>query len=191
MAEVKANILSFEKDEKQEASKINDVPIEKVIPALSEKTEEVLVIDEKLLKNVEYKLSKCCNPIFGDEIFGFVTINEGIKIHRLHCPNANEMIKRYGYRVVKARWAETDSNTYFQAAIKLTAADEIGILSKISDIIEKDLRVNLRSINVETNEGMFEGMIKLFVKDVRHLDVLTHRLLKIKGVLNAIRIDAV
>jgi GTP pyrophosphokinase len=191
MAEIKAIILTSEKEEKEGIEKISDIPIEKIIPIWNEKPEDVLVIDEKLLKNVEYKLSKCCNPIFGDEIFGFVTINEGIKIHRLHCPNARQMINRYGYRVVKARWAGTDSNTYFQAAIKLTGADEIGILSKISDIIAKDFRVNLRSINVETNEGTFEGLIKLFVKDVRHLDVLTHKLLKIKGVLNATRIDTI
>jgi GTP pyrophosphokinase len=189
MAEVKRAIHETDKPESQIPEKIGEVPIEKIIPAFTGKTEEVLEIDEKILKNVEFKLSKCCNPIFGDDIFGFVTISDGIKIHRINCPNAKQMIERFGYRVVKAKWAGTDSKSFFQAGIKLSGGDEIGILSKVSDIIAKDLKVNLRSINVDTIDGNFEGVITLFVKDVNHLDVLIHKLLKVKGVNAAIRVE--
>lgn len=190
MAEVKTVIQTIDKPEQQGTEKIGDAPLQKIIPSLNhDKPEEVLELDEKILNKVDFKLSKCCNPIFGDDIFGFVTISDGIKIHRIHCPNAEQMISKYGYRVVKARWAGKDSNTYFQTALKLTGDDEIGILSKISDIIAKDLRVNLRSINIDTGNGHFEGIIKLFVKDVSHLDMLIHKLLKVKGVISAHRVD--
>ena len=192
MAQVKALILASEKlDSSSGAEKIGEVPVAKIIPSLSVKKEEVLEIDSKILQNVDYKLSKCCNPIFGDDIFGFVTIGDGIKIHRVECPNATQMIERYSYRVVKARWAGSDSNTSFLASIKVSGNDEIGILSKISDIIAKDTSVNLRSINVDTNNGRFDGVIRLFVKDVTHLERLTYKLLKVKGVTNAIRVDGV
>jgi GTP pyrophosphokinase len=189
MAEVKSVIKAPEKTESPAPEKIGEVPVEKLIPAFTGKTDEVLEIDEKIIKKVDFKLSKCCNPIFGDDIFGFVTISDGIKVHRVNCPNAKQMIERFGYRVVKAKWAGTDSKSFFQAGIKLSGGDEIGILSKISDIIAKDLKVNLRSINVDTVDGNFEGIITLFVKDVSHLDVLLHKLLKVKGVNAAIRVE--
>jgi GTP diphosphokinase / guanosine-3',5'-bis(diphosphate) 3'-diphosphatase len=189
MADVKKTIALFNKHESQVTDKIGDVPIEKIVKSLADKPEEILVIDEKILNNLDYKLARCCNPIFGDDVFGFVTISDGIKIHRLHCPNAGQLINRFGYRVLKARWAGKDSLTYFHSTIKLTGIDEIGILSKISDVIAKDLRVNLRSINVDTGEGQFEGLIKLFVKEAGHLDALIHKLLKIKGIHSAQRVD--
>jgi GTP pyrophosphokinase len=189
MADVKGFINAPDKPDSQIPEKIGEVPVEKLIPAYTGKTEEILEIDEKILKEVDYKLSKCCNPIFGDDIFGFVTISDGIKVHRINCPNAKQMIERFGYRVVKAKWAGTDSKSFFPAGIKLTGGDEIGILSKISDIISKDLKVNLRSINVDTIDGNFEGVITLFVKDVGHLDALIHKLLKVKGVNAATRVE--
>jgi guanosine-3',5'-bis(diphosphate) 3'-pyrophosphohydrolase len=190
MAEIKTVITATEKTENQGAEKIGDVAVEKIIPSLAKKNEEVLEIDEKILNNVDYKLAKCCNPIFGDDIFGFVTIGDGIKIHRELCPNAPSMIERFGYRVVKARWSGSDSRTFFQAGIKLSGNDEIGILSKISDIISKDIKVNLRAINIDTKDGHFEGIIKLFVKDVNHLDMLVYKLRKVKGVNSAHRVDS-
>jgi GTP diphosphokinase / guanosine-3',5'-bis(diphosphate) 3'-diphosphatase len=191
MTEIKSLITTTNKSEVQGAERIGEVPVEKIIPALSGRAEEVLEIDDKVLSNVDYKLSKCCNPIFGDEIFGFVTISDGIKIHRVHCPNASQMISRFGYRVVKAKWAGKDSQTYFLASIKLSGVDEIGILSKISDIIAKDLSVNLRSINMDTSNGHFEGIIRLFVKDVNRLDMLLQKLIKVKGIDTAQRIEGI
>jgi GTP diphosphokinase / guanosine-3',5'-bis(diphosphate) 3'-diphosphatase len=191
MLEIKNFLVSDAKKDSKFIEKIGEVPIEKIIPAISEKLENVLIIDEKILNNIEYKLAKCCNPILGDDVFGFVTINEGIKIHRFTCPNATQLLKRYDYRVLKARWAGTVNNTNFQASIRLTGDNEIGILSKISDIIVKDTRVNLRSINIDNNEEQFDGIIKLFVKDVSHLEMLIHKLLKVKGIKNAQRFDIV
>ncbi|HOK98975.1 MAG TPA: RelA/SpoT family protein [Bacteroidales bacterium] len=189
--EVKSIIKSTEKEPESVPDKIENVPLEKIVPGLTGMPEEVLEIDEKQLNNVEYKLAKCCSPIFGDEIFAFVTINDGIKIHRITCPNAPDMLSRYGYRVLKARWVGEDSNTNFQTAIKITGSNEIGILSKISDVIAKDLHVRMRSINIDTQENQFVGIIKLFVKDVKYLDMLIHKLLKIKGVYTAIRVDGI
>lgn len=189
ISDIKSLVKSFEKNVSPIIEKIGDVPVEKLIPVLSEKIEEVLEIDEKILNNVEYKLAQCCNPIYGDDVFAFVTINEGIKIHRSYCPNAAQMKRRFGYRILKARWAGRDSQFNFQTAIKLYGNNEIGILSKISDIINKDPSIKLRSININTGEEHFEGTIKLFVVNVSHLDRLIHKLLKIKGINNVQRLD--
>ncbi|MGC8824047.1 MAG: RelA/SpoT family protein [Bacteroidales bacterium] len=191
LSEIKSIIKSAEQEEAAGPEKIEHVPLEKIVPGLTAGAEEVLEIDEKQLNNVDYKLAKCCSPIFGDEIFAFVTINDGIKIHRLTCPNASDMLNRYGYRVLKARWIGEDSSTNFQTAIKITGSNEIGILSKISDVISKDLHVRMRSINIDTHENQFVGIIKLFVKDVKYLDMLIHKLLKIKGVYTATRVDGI
>lgn len=190
LSQVKTALEIPDKPDTNVPEKLNDVVLDKLIPQFSEKPEDVLVIDEKLV-NLEYNLSKCCNPIFGDEIFGFVTINEGIKIHRLTCPNAPEMTSKYGYRIVKARWTMNGNNIDYQAGIKISGLDEIGILSKISDVVSKDLRVNVRSINFDTKDGIFEGMVKVFVKDISHLDVVIHKLLKVKGIISATRVDSI
>jgi GTP pyrophosphokinase len=152
------------------------------------KQDDYLIIDKSLDK-LDYKLGKCCNPIYGDEIFGFVTVSSGITIHRVNCPNAAQLISRHGYRVVKAQWAVTGADIYLPATIRVTGQDDIGILSKISDVISKDLRVNMRSVTIDSNEGMFEGTITLFVKDTRHLDVLIKQLTRIKGVISVSRME--
>jgi guanosine-3',5'-bis(diphosphate) 3'-pyrophosphohydrolase len=152
------------------------------------KHEDYLVIDNRLNK-VVHKLAKCCNPIYGDEIFGFVTVSEGISIHRQNCPNAAQLISKYGYRVVKAQWSETEQQIYLPATIRITGIDEMGILSRISEVISNDLKVNIRSISVESNDGMFEGSITLLVKDTAHLGVLMKRIMKIKGILGVSRLE--
>ncbi|HYX07387.1 MAG TPA: RelA/SpoT family protein [Bacteroidales bacterium] len=163
--------------------------VEKILSDTVEKTDDYLVIDDKIA-NVDYKLSKCCNPIFGDKIFGFVTVTEGIKIHRVNCPNAAQLLSRYGYRVVKAKWTDTEKTSQYQTTLKITGVDDIGIVNRITDVISKDLKVNMRSIAIESNDGMFEGTLKLFVKDTGHLKNLIDRILSVKGVLNAVRLDA-
>ncbi len=169
------------------STEIGDGAVEKIVSS-AVKQDDYLVIDKSLDK-VDYKLAKCCNPIYGDEIFGFVTVSSGISIHRVSCPNAAQLISRYGYRVVKAQWAVTGSEIYLPATIRMTGVDDIGILSKISDTISKDLRVNMRSVSIDSTDGMFEGTITLFVKDTSHLDVLIKRLAKIKGVLSVSRME--
>jgi len=186
--EIKELLTGEDKDIRtKEPDRIEEELVEKMVgPGI--KQDDYLVIDDQLDK-VEYKLSKCCNPIFGDDIFGFVTIGSGITVHRVNCPNAAQMISRYGYRVVKAQWSETEKQVYLPASIRITGIDDMGILSRISDAISKDLKVNMRSVSIDSNEGMFEGSITLFVKDTGHLDVLIKRLAKIKGVLSVSRLD--
>jgi len=186
--EIKELLTGGEKKSRsRQPDRIEEELVDKLVgPTL--KQDDYLVIDEKL-DQVEYKLAKCCNPIFGDEIFGFVTVGSGISIHRVNCPNAAQLISKYGYRVVKAQWSETDKQIYLPASIRVTGIDDLGLLSRISDVISKDLKVNMRSVSIDSNEGMFEGSITLFVKDTSHLDVLIKRLSKIKGVLSVSRLE--
>ncbi len=160
--------------------------LEQLVTAARGKT-DLLVIGENLQK-IDYKLSPCCNPIPGDDVFGFITINEGIKIHRVNCPNAIQLLSNYAYRVVKAKWTSKELIS-FLAGIKITGIDEVGIVNNITKIISNELNVNMRSISFDTNDGTFEGAIMVFVQDTNHLTELTKKLRKVKGVLNVTRID--
>lgn len=151
-------------------------------------TSDYMVIDEKLV-NIDYKLSKCCNPIFGDNVFGFVTIKEGIKIHRTNCPNAAQLHRRYGYRVVNAKWKETKIESSFQTTIKIVGFDELGIVNRISELISKELKVNMRSFSFNSANGVFEGRMQVFVTDTKHLEMLLHRLSRVKGVQRVVRVS--
>lgn len=150
--------------------------------------DDYLVIDNNL-KNVNYKLSPCCNPIFGDAIFGFVTIKEGIKIHRSTCPNAPQMYERYPYRIIKAKWQETKKRTSFQATIRIAGTDEQGIVGQISYVLSKDIGVQMRSINIDTNNGAFDGTLRVYVNGLDHLDFLMNKLKSINGVISVTRAD--
>lgn len=151
--------------------------------------EDVLIVDENIA-NVDYSLSKCCNPIFGDDIFGFISIGKGIRIHRVSCPNANEMLTRYPYRVVKSNWSAKGSASY-QAVLHITGEDELGIVNNITEVITKDLRVKMRSIQVETNAGAFEGRLTVVISNIDHLNNLIAKLKLIKGVRKISRYDTV
>ncbi|RKD98548.1 RelA/SpoT family protein [Marinifilum flexuosum] len=151
--------------------------------------EDVLIVDQNIA-NVDYTLSKCCNPIFGDDIFGFITIGKGIRIHRVGCSNAKEMMSRYPYRVVKANWTEKGAASY-QAVLHITGDDELGMVTNISEVITKDLRVQMRSISVETNAGSFEGNLTVVVSNIEHLNTLMVKLRRIKGVHRVSRYDTV
>jgi GTP diphosphokinase / guanosine-3',5'-bis(diphosphate) 3'-diphosphatase len=146
-----------------------------------------LVIGDSL-ENIEYKLSKCCNPIPGDAIFGFITINDGIKIHRNNCPNATELMSNYAYRMIKAKWA-TDDIVSFIAEIKITGLDDMGIVNKITTIISNQMNVNMQSISFESMDGIFEGIIKVYIQDTSHLDNLFNKLQSIDGILNIERVE--
>ena len=149
---------------------------------------DVLIIQDKI-KGIDYRFSPCCNPVFGDKVFGFVTIGEGIKIHRYNCPNAPQLLSRYPYRIVQARWSKTEDVKAFQTVIKVSGIDNSDLLTQISDIISKDQYVNLRNITVNTNDGLFEGILKIFVQDKKHLDALLMKFLKLKGINKAIRLN--
>jgi guanosine-3',5'-bis(diphosphate) 3'-pyrophosphohydrolase len=147
---------------------------------------DYLIIDEKL-GNIDYKLAKCCNPIPGDDIFGFVTIGEGIKIHRINCPNAAQMLTKFNYRIVKAKWTKGADDLLFTVEIKISGENEPGILDGISKVLSKDLKVSLRSISMDNEDGMFEGKLVITVRDLQHLEQLITRLSEVKGVINVSR----
>jgi GTP diphosphokinase / guanosine-3',5'-bis(diphosphate) 3'-diphosphatase len=189
LLQIKELLTSSEKPAVPRTVKIEEESLERLVSnAASRDAGDFLIIDEKLA-NVEYKLAPCCNPIQGDAIFGFVTISSGISIHRTNCPNAQQMLSRYGYRVVKARWNNSERSPFFPVKLRITGMDDLGIVSNISDVISKDLQVNMRSISIDSNDGMFDGSITLFVKDTQHLEALTRKLKKVKGILNIKRID--
>jgi guanosine-3',5'-bis(diphosphate) 3'-pyrophosphohydrolase len=188
LLQIKELLTSSEKPHEIKAEKIDEDLVDKLVKTASRESGDFLVIDEELA-NIDYKLAPCCNPILGDSIFGFVTISSGISIHRTNCPNAQEMLSRYGYRVVKARWNSNDKGAFFPVTLRITGMDDLGIVSNISDVISKDLQVNMRSITIDSNDGMFEGSITLFVKDTQHLEALIRKLKKVKGILNIKRLD--
>ena len=143
--------------------------------------EDVLVIDQNL-KGLDFKLAKCCNPIYGDEVFGFVTINGGIKIHREDCPNATELKSRFGYRIVKAKWAGKSHGKQYPITLRVVGHDDIGIVTNITSIINKESGILLRSISIDSNDGLFSGMLTVMVDDTAKLEALIKKLRTVKGV---------
>ena len=143
--------------------------------------DDVLVIDQNL-KGLDFKLAKCCNPIYGDDVFGFVTINGGIKIHREDCPNAAEMKSRFGYRIVKARWAGKSHGKQYPITLRVVGHDDIGIVTNITSIINKESGILLRSISIDSNDGLFSGMLTVMVDDTAKLEALIKKLRTVKGV---------
>jgi guanosine-3',5'-bis(diphosphate) 3'-pyrophosphohydrolase len=148
---------------------------------------DMLVIGDSLEK-IDYKLSPCCNPIPGDDVFGFITIAEGIKIHRTNCPNAIQLMSNYGYRIVKAKWT-SQQQISFLAGVQITGIDEVGVVNNITKVISNELKVNIRSISIESDDGIFEGTIMLYLQDTDHLETLTRKLKMLKGILTVSRID--
>ena len=141
--------------------------------------------------DLSYTLSKCCNPIPGDDIFGFITIGEGVKIHRTNCPNAVSLMSNYGYRVIKSQWKENliKQETKFLAIIKIIGIDDVGVVSSLADIISKNLEVNMKSITIESNEGTFEGTISVYVEDTQHLDLMMKKIQEKHPTMQINRVD--
>ena len=155
---------------------------------LKSKPDTLLIGDN--LENLNYTLSPCCNPIPGDDVFGFVTINEGIKIHRNNCPNAVQLMSKYAYRIVKAKWI-TNKNIAFLSGIRIKGIDEIGLLRNLTNTISSEYNINIRSINIDTNAGTFEGNVMLYIHDTQHLSNLINKLKKLKGVQSVSRIGKI
>ncbi len=149
-------------------------------------SDDTLVIDRNL-KGLDYQLARCCQPIYGDPIFGFVTINGGIKIHRMDCPNAPELRRRYGYRVVKARWSGKGSSQY-SITLRVIGNDDIGIVNNLTSIISKDEKLVLRSINIDSHDGLFSGNLVVMLEDTSRLEQLVKKLRAVKGVKQVERI---
>lgn len=188
LLEIKSILTEQHTKEEPKQVSIQEDIAKRIIRPQEKKADDCLIIDNKLI-NIDYHLGKCCNPIFGDAIFGFVTRTDGITIHRINCPNAPQLISRYGYRVVKAKWTQTETERYFLSALRIIANDEIGILSNISDVISKEFKINVRSFVMDSGDGVFEGTLHLFVKNIENLEFLIKRLQKVKGVLTVKRIE--
>ena len=145
------------------------------------KKDDVLVIDQNL-KDVDFTLARCCNPIYGDDIFGFVTVSGGIKIHRTDCPNAPQLKQRFGYRIVKARWAGKSSGKQYPITLRVVGHDDIGIVTNISSIINKEPDITIRSMSIDSHDGLFTGRLTINISDTGKLEALLKKLRAIKGV---------
>jgi len=148
--------------------------------------DDVLVIDRNL-KGIEYTLAKCCNPIYGDKVFGFITVAGGIKIHREDCPNASELRRRFGYRVVKARWSGKSGGQY-AITVQVTGHDDIGIINNITSIISKEENIAMRNIQIDSNDGLFRGTITVLLDDTTRLNSLMKKIKGVKGVKTVVRL---
>jgi GTP diphosphokinase / guanosine-3',5'-bis(diphosphate) 3'-diphosphatase len=148
-----------------------------------------LILFGQSSNQIKYKLSNCCNPIQGDDVFGFVSSGEGLKIHRTNCPNAAFMMANYGHRIVKAKWAGNTSLS-FLTAVRITGLDDVGVISKITTVISSDMKINMRSMSIESEDGIFEGTFTVFVKDSNELKELCKRLKKLQGIHRVVRLEA-
>jgi len=182
-------LVTGKKEESQQEKLKEILPLNEIKELTFDTSDDYLIIDNNL-KDINYKLSVCCNPIFGDEIFGFVTVREGIKIHRANCPNAKQMIDRYPYRLIKARWNQTGKRNAFLAAIHISGSDRKGIMTDISRIITKEVGIQMRAISMDSENRSFDGTIRVFVNDLEHLDFLISKLKNIKGVHSVTRSDS-
>jgi GTP pyrophosphokinase len=160
--------------------------LDNVTDNMMRQNDDVLVIDRNL-KGLDYQLARCCNPIYGDKVFGFVTVNGGIKIHREDCPNATEMRKRFGYRIVRAKWSGKGASQY-SITLRVIGNDDIGIVNNLTSIISKDEKLILRSINIDSHDGLFRGNLVVMIDDNTKLETLIKKLRTVKGVIQVERI---
>lgn len=153
---------------------------------IAKNNDDVLVIDRNL-KGIDFQLARCCNPIYGDDVFGFVTVSGGVKIHRTDCTNAPEMRKRFGYRIIRARWSGKGQSQY-SITLRVVGHDDIGIVNNLTSIISKEEKLSLRSISIDSHDGLFSGNLVVMVEDISKLESLIKRLRTVKGVKNVMRI---
>jgi guanosine-3',5'-bis(diphosphate) 3'-pyrophosphohydrolase len=184
LLQAKKVLLRTDEDAEPAAAKVPDMhPHDDAVKGGA----DYLVIDEKV-EGLDYKLSKCCNPVFGDRIFGFVTILEGIKIHRAACPNADYMTTNFPYRVLRARWTRLDAARGFLTSVKVTGIENLGIVARISDILT-EYKVSVKSFTYKMDNGLFEGKIDLLVPNVNLLYGLIKKIQSVKGITKASRLD--
>ncbi len=183
LKEFAASEKTIEQNSPQFASHIGSL-----VDKINKKDHETLLIGDDLQK-LDYKLSPCCNPIPGDDVFGFITVNEGIKIHRTNCPNASKLMANYGYRIVKAKWT-SQKELAFLTGLQIVGIDDVGLVNRITSVISHDFHVNIRSITISSNEGIFEGHIMVFVNDTAHLEGLIRGLKQIRGITDVKRFES-
>jgi GTP pyrophosphokinase len=175
------------KEQPSAAKKPGQKTLEEIVQEIRGKSASLVV--GQGIDRLDYKTAACCNPIPGDDVCGFITIDEGIIIHRTNCPSAIQLMSNFGTRIVKAKWTNSESLS-FLAGIRVTGIDEVGIVNNITRIISNELNVNMRSLSFDTNDGVFEGTIQVFVNDTHHLTDLINKLKHVGGVLKVFRMDS-
>jgi len=181
--ELKQGKILWEKGPQPDTSKRTEVS-EKYIPNAKEDT---LLIGESMQK-LDYTLSKCCNPIAGDDVFGFITVIGGIRVHRRNCPNATNMLSKYAYRMMKARWT-SKAQTQFKVKLQITGIDDVGLVNQLTEVISADMQVNMIAISMESKDGVFEGNITALVMNTTHLRDIIEKLKNVNGVHTVERVD--
>ena len=164
----------------------NEFEFENPNEEIMRNNDDVLIIDRNL-KGVDYQLAKCCHPIYGDDVFGFVTVSGGIKIHRTDCPNAPELRKRFGYRLVKAKWSGKGTSQY-SITLHVVGNDDIAIINNITSIIAKEEKIVMRSISIDSNDGLFSGNLTVMLDDTSKLEALMRKIRTVKGVRQVSRV---
>ena len=186
------DIKEYLSTEKEIENRIVEKPevfsVDSIKSRLKAADSDILLIGEDM-QRIDYTLAPCCNPIPGDDVFGFITVSEGIKIHRTNCPNAAQLMANYGYRIIKAKWNKQKELT-FLTGLQILGIDEVGLINNLTSVISTDFNVNIRSITVDSNEGIFEGSVMIYVKDTEHLEALIDTILQIKGITGVTRFDA-
>ncbi|GGE32223.1 RelA/SpoT family protein [Sphingobacterium cellulitidis] len=184
------NLRNFVANERSEDPNQNQFQshINGLVEKINKKDDTILIGDD--YQKVDYTLAPCCNPIPGDDIFGFLTVNDGIKIHRTSCPNASKLMANYGYRILKAKWASLHNSVAFLTGLKIVGIDDVGLVNKITTVISHDFKVNIRSLSISSNEGIFEGDIMVFVNDTNQLESLIKHLKQIPGITGVTRYES-
>ncbi len=152
-----------------------------------EKDSELIIFGESS-DQIKYQLARCCQPIPGDDVFGFITSSEGLKIHRNDCPNASQLLANYGHRVVKTKWAK-NKEISFLTGVRIIGLDDVGVIQKITNIISAELNMNMRSISIDSHDGIFDGTIMVYVRDRRELEKLSKKLLSLDGINKVLRLE--
>lgn len=185
------NLREYAAGEKQHENVNNQFSshISGLVEKINKKDNDTILIGDDLQK-VDYTLAPCCNPIPGDDIFGFLTVNDGIKIHRTSCPNASKLMANYGYRILKAQWASAQIETSFLTGIRIIGIDDVGLVNKLTTVISQDFKVNIRSLSISSNEGIFEGNIMVHINNLDQLDNLINHLKLVTGITSVTRYES-
>lgn len=188
LKELKSFHVLGDKLEPPKPVKTHEPVIEEVPHKQPSKKDAELIIFGESSDKIAYKLANCCRPIPGDDVFGFITASEGLKIHRTNCPNAAQLLAHYGHRVVKTKWVK-NREISFLTGLRIIGLDDVGVIHKITNIISGELRINIAGLTIESKEGLFEGLIKVFVHDKDELDELVDRLKGLEGIQSISRLE--
>ena len=162
-----------------------DSPEEVNKEEITEKFDQLVFGKEE--EKLDYKMSNCCNPIPGDDVFGFVTVNEGIKVHKQNCPNALQLQSNYGYRIMPAKWIDSTQQD-FRAELIITGIDTIGLVNEVTKVVSNNLNINMKKVHFDSDDGIFKGQIVVVVKNKTILNNLVENIKKINGIEKVTRL---